>query len=142
MNRNWYYQNEPVDQIPLGVVGFVYKITNLHSGKKYIGKKLVISTRTKQQTVQLKSGIKKKKRVKIQEESNWRTYWGSCDQLTKDIELLGEQWFKKDILRWCMTRGECSYYEAKEQFIRQVLESDEWYNGHIQVRVHRNHIKV
>ena len=39
------------------------------------------------------------------------------------------------------TKAECSYIEAREQFRHQVLESDDYYNGHIQVRVHGSHIK-
>jgi hypothetical protein len=69
------------------------------------------------------------------------TYYGSSPELTKDVIDLGPENFSREILYHCRSKAECSYVEAREQFSRRVLESDDYYNGHIQVRVHGSHIK-
>ena len=78
---------------------------------------------------------------KRQIDSDWREYFGSSDALTKDIELFGVENFTREILYYCNSKAVCSYIEAREHFARRVLESDEYYNGHIAVRVHGSHIK-
>jgi hypothetical protein len=137
----WYYQNQLVESLPEDCVGFVYIITNLISGRMYIGKKLAKFKRTTYKTVKLKNGTKKKKRIRGKIDSDWQIYYGSNDQLNIDIQALGTENFRREILYYCKSKAECSYVEAREQFSRRVLESDEYYNGHIQVRVHGSHIK-
>lgn len=137
----WYYNNEPITELPENTIGFVYLITNLVSGRKYIGKKLAKFSRTKYQTVTLKNGTKKRKKIKSKIDSDWLEYYGSSDALTADIEKLGKENFKREILYLCDSKALCSYIEAREQFSNRVLESDDWYNGNIMVRVHGNHIK-
>jgi hypothetical protein len=136
----WLYQSQTVDTLPEDCVGFVYLITNNLSGRKYIGKKLAKFSRTTLKTVKQKNGIKKKKKVRTKVDSDWREYWGSSPELSRDIELLGTENFTRQILYYCKSKAECSYVEAREQFARQVLESQDYYNGHIQVRVHGSHI--
>ena len=136
----WVYKGKIVTELPEDCVGYVYCITNLYSLKGYIGKKLALFSRTKTKTVTLKSGIKKKKKIKSKVDSDWLNYYGSCDALSKDIELLGTDSFSREILYFCKSKAECSYIEAREQFSRRVLESDAYYNGHISVRVHHSHI--
>ena len=136
----WLYQGNPINDLPEDCVGFVYQITNNNSGRKYIGKKLAKFSKTTQKTVKLKNGTKKKKKVRSKVDSDWRTYYGSNDQLSKDVEALGADNFTREILYFCKSKAECSYIEAREQFTRKVLESADWYNGHIQVRVHGSHI--
>ena len=138
---SWYYQNQLVESLPEDCVGFVYNITNLVSGRQYIGKKLAKFSKTTYKTVKLKNGNKKRKRIKGKIESDWQTYYGSNDALLKDVAELGTDNFRRDILYYCKSKAECSYVEAREQFSRRVLESDQYYNGHIQVRVHGSHIK-
>lgn len=129
----WLYNKEPVNEIPEGTYSFVYLITNLTSGRKYIGKKLFWFTKTKM--------IKGKKK-KVKSESDWKEYWSSSEEVKKDVELLGKENFIREILHMCPNKGTASYFEAKEQMINEVLEyPDKWYNGQIQCRVHRNHIK-
>jgi hypothetical protein len=136
----WLYNNQPVDTLPEDCVGFVYIITNLTNNRKYIGKKLAKFSRTTQRTVKLKNGNRRKKKIRTKVDSDWRDYYGSSPELTKDVELLGKDNFQREILYYCKSKSECSYIEAREQFSNRVLESNDWYNGHIQVRVHGSHI--
>lgn len=137
---SWTYQNQPVDQLPEDCVGFVYLITNIATQRKYIGKKLAKFSKTTQRTVKLKNGSKKKKKIRTKVDSDWRDYYGSSPELTKDVEQIGKENFTREILYYCNSKSECSYIEAREQFSRRVLESADYYNGHIQVRVHGSHI--
>ena len=136
----WIYQNSPVEDLPEDCVGFVYLITNNLSGKKYIGKKLAKFSKTSYKTVKLKNGTKKKKKIRSKIDSDWREYYGSNDQLNKDVLTHGTENFTREILYYCNSKAECSYIEAREQFTNRVLESTDYYNGHIQVRVHGSHI--
>jgi hypothetical protein len=136
----WTYQGVLVEQLPEDCVGFVYMITNTISGRKYIGKKLAKFSKTTTKTVKLKNGTKKKKKVRSKIDSDWQTYYGSSPELTKDVVALGTENFSREILFYCKSKSECSYIEAREQFTHRVLESADYYNGHIQVRVHGSHI--
>ena len=136
----WQYQNQPVDTLPEDCVGFVYLITNNLSGRMYIGKKLAKFSKTRYQTIKLKNGKKKRKKIRSKIDSDWREYWGSSPELAADITQLGSHNFSRQILYYCRSKAECSYVEAREQFSRRVLESTDYYNGHIQVRVHGSHI--
>jgi hypothetical protein len=138
---NWTYQGSVVEELPEDCIGFVYCITNTTSGRKYIGKKLAKFSKTTYKTVKLKNGTKKKKKIRSKIDSDWQEYYGSSVELTKDIDTLGKENFSREILYYCKSKSETSYVEAREQFDRKVLESDEYYNGHIQVRVHGSHIK-
>jgi len=137
----WYHQDCIVEEISEEYIGFVYIITNLVTGRMYIGKKLAKFAKTTYKTVKLKNGKKKRKKIRGKIESDWKDYYGSNDQLNSDVQTLGTENFRREILYYCKTKAECSYIEAREQFSRRVLESDDYYNGHIQVRVHGSHIK-
>ena len=137
----WTHQGIIVEELPEDCIGFVYMITNTISGKKYIGKKLAKFSKTTYKTVKLKNGTKKKKKIRSKVDSDWRDYYGSNDQLNKDVAALGQDSFTREILYYCKSKAECSYIEAREQFTHRVLESADYYNGHIQVRVHGSHIK-
>lgn len=136
----WLHQGVVVETLPEDCVGFVYLITNTVSGRKYIGKKLAKFSRTTYKTVKLKNGNKKRKKIKGKIESDWQTYYGSSDELLKDVASLGSDKFIREILHYCNSKALTSYLEAKEQFERKVLETTDYYNGNIQVRVHGSHI--
>lgn len=112
--------------------GYVYCITNVLSGRQYIGKKFFS-----------KAGYKtvKGKRKKIRKPSDWLTYWGSNKTLLEDIKNLGEENFRREILHLCATRSDCAYLELREQIDRRVLESDQYYNDWIMIKVRKDHIK-
>ena len=131
---SWFYKNKEVLDIPEGMIGFVYIITNLSNDRKYIGKKLTQFERSKKPL----KGKVNKRRYTV--ESDWQDYYGSSDELSADVQLLGKDKFKREILFWCTNKSELSYIEAREQFTHKVLESKQWYNGHIRVRVHQKGI--
>jgi hypothetical protein len=137
---SWTYQDQLIEVLPEDCVGFVYLITNTLTGRKYIGKKLAKFSKTTYKTVKLKNGTKKKKKIRGKIDSDWREYYGSSPALTADVTQLGTANFTREILFYCKSKAECSYIEAREQFSRRVLESNDYYNGHIQVRVHGSHI--
>lgn len=136
----WTYQGAIVDTLPDDCVGFVYIITNITNDRKYVGKKLAKFSKISIKTVTLKNGTKKKKKIRSKVDSDWRTYYGSSDNLNKDVALLGEDNFAREILHYCNAKAVCSYLEAKEQFDRKVLESLDYYNGIISIKIHKNHI--
>ena len=138
---SWIFENKQIESLPEECIGFVYCITNSLTGRKYIGKKLAKFSKTTYRIVKQKNGTKKKKRIRSKIESDWQQYYGSNIELNQDIERLGAGNFTREILYYCRSKAECSYVEAREQFQRRVLESDDYYNGHIQVRVHGSHIK-
>lgn len=136
----WIYNNKEITELPDDCVGFVYIITNLTNSRKYIGKKLAKFSKTSYKTVTLKNGTKKKKKIKSKIDSDWLEYYGSSNELNKDVELLGKENFHREILFFCKSKAECSYIEAREQFTRRVLESTEYYNNNIMCRIHGSHI--
>ena len=129
-NMNWTYQGKDILELPEDCVGFVYLITNNTNGRMYIGKKLA---KFKRSRAPLK-GRRNRRRYKV--DSDWQDYYGSSDELTADVMKLGKENFKREILFYCYSKAELSYVEAREQFARKVLESNDYYNGHIRVRVH------
>ena len=137
----WYYNHQPVTELNEEYVGFVYLITNLTNNRKYIGKKLAKFSKTTYKMVKLKNGTKKKKKIKGKIQSDWLEYYGSSIELNKDVESLGKDNFTREILFFCKSKAECSYIEAREQFARKVLETDDYYNNNIMCRIHGSHIK-
>lgn len=128
----WLYNDkELTDEDIQGYYGFIYQIDNLIDGRSYIGRKYFTKAGTKQ--------VKGKKR-KTRKQSDWKDYYGSSPRLLEDIEKLGKENFKRSIVRLCKTRGETNYWEAKLQFLNEVLESDRYYNDNILVKFTRRNI--
>jgi len=134
------YQGNPLAEVPIGVIGFVYCITNNLTDRKYIGKKqATFSARSGRSTRPLHGRIKHLGHGQV--ESDWRTYFGSCKELNEDVLLFGEEEFTREILHFAHSKSELSYLEAKEQFTRDVLLKDEYYNKLINVRVNANNLR-
>ena len=131
----WYYNGKEIGEEDIeGYVPFVYLITNLENNKRYIGKKVL-------KTVRRQKVKGKTRRKKVEKESNWREYFGSNGNLLEDVEKLGQDRLRREILKLCKTRGTDNYWEAWYQMHHHVLESDEWYNDWVYVKVHRSHLK-
>ena len=135
MGEDWYYHDEPYVNTPDEYQGFVYVITELASGKKYLGKKNFWRPKV------LPKNSKRSRRVRSKVESDWRTYYGSNKELSLLVESKGPTGYKREILRLCKTKGEMSYFETKYQFDNEVLLSDKWYNEFIGCKIHSRHIK-
>ena len=116
----WQYNGSDFDEVPKGMEGFVYLITNLVNNKKYIGKKHFWTRQKNKKTGRRKT-----------EESDWKSYFSSSDDLKADVKVLGEDKFLREILYLCPHKKSMSYYETYEQFIRNVLMSEEYYNTNI-----------
>jgi len=134
----WFYKNKefiPTQEELSSWVGFVYEITDKHNNMKYIGKKGFWSTR---RLAPLKG---KKRKRKVVKESDWMKYYGSNEEVKLLVENHGPERFERRILRLCKSKGLMSYFEAKEQFDKEVLFKDEYYNAFIGVKIHQNHVR-
>lgn len=113
------------------IIGFVYKITNLKTGKFYIGKKELYHRRKTRISKLEKTRTATRKIFKqVIKESDWIKYKGSCKELLEDIKLLGEEFFSREILETCFSKKHLSYCEVKHQFFNDVLGKNA-YNGNI-----------
>ena len=131
----WVYNDKEFNETPDEFQGFVYMVTEIDTGKKYIGKKFFWKPKT------LPITKTRKRRVRTRAESDWRKYYGSSKEVQSLVESKGKDNYKREILRLCKTKGECSYYEAKLQFQYDVLLSDEYYNEFIGCKIHAKHIR-
>ena len=127
MNK-WQYG---VEYNPEDYFGFVYKITNLTNGKFYIGKKFFSRAATKQ--------IKGKKK-KIRKMSDWESYYGSNKVLMEEIEKEGKENYKREIIKLCINRAECSYWEMYYIFVNDALLSESFYNEWASVKIRKKHL--
>jgi hypothetical protein len=129
---NWKYKGEYFTDENIGEhTGFVYVITNKKTNKKYIGKKTFFFLKTK---------VTKGKKKRQKTPSDWKTYYGSNTSLQEDVKMNGVEFFEREILHLCKTKGQCNYLEAKEQFKLCVLESENYYNDWIMVKVRKSHL--
>lgn len=132
----WYYENREYNETPEEFQGFVYQITELDTGKKYIGKKNFWRPKT------LPITKTRKRRSRTRVESDWKTYFGSSKEVQLLVEEKGQDNYHREILRLCETKGEMSYYELKWQLELDVLlKPDEYYNAFVGGKIHRRHIK-
>jgi hypothetical protein len=130
----WYFHNtaqEFTEEDIQDNFGFVYIITHIPTGRKYIGKKFFTKSKTKQ--------VKGKKK-KIRVASDWETYWGSNTKLQEDVKLNGEEEYTREVLHLCKNRSECSYWETYEIFSRHALMSDAYYNEWVSCRIRKAHL--
>lgn len=118
---HWLYENKIVTEAPDNFFGFVYLITNLTNGKKYIGRKYFGTSR------RVKVAGKKRRKV-VRKDSNWREYTGSSKTLLADIDKLGKKSFRFSILAYGKTKGEVNYIEENIHHRLHVSCDDSYYN--------------
>lgn len=128
----WIYHNKEFTGEEIGeYFGMVYLITNVRTGRKYVGKKFF----TKAARRQVKG---KSKKVRIA--SDWEKYFGSNKVIQEEVKSLGEDVFKREILHLCKSRSECSYWETWEIFNRDALRTDDYYNDWVSCRIRKAHL--
>lgn len=136
MVGEWLYNGQPLQTEDVeDYVGMVYLIVNKNTGKSYIGKKFFWAIK---KLPPLK-GMKRKRTKRV--ESDWKKYYGSNTQLTKDLEEKGFDNVERYVLRLCKTKTECAYYELEEQVLRNVLFTEEYYNEFIGVKINGRNLR-
>ena len=132
MTWHWHNLAEEFTEEDIGDhFGFVYLITHVRTGRKYIGKKFFSKAGYKQV---------KGKRKKIRKNSDWMDYWGSNKELQEEVKLNGEDQYHREILHLCKTRSECSYWETWEIFVRHALLNDGYYNAWVSCKIRKDHL--
>ena len=137
MCMEWIFEDnlfDPDESFLEDYQGFVYMVTELDTGKKYIGKKFFWKPKT------LPVTKTRKRKVKTRVVSDWKKYFGSSQEVKTLVEEKGAENFKREILKLCRTKGECSYYEAKLQFEYDVLLREDFYNAFIGCKIHAKHL--
>jgi len=141
----WTYKDQKVNTIkdlPANTYGFIYEVTHLPTGRKYLGKKVLYFKRNvkigKRELAKLKQERKKKgiggrppKKKQVIKESDWKTYYGSQKEIKKLVENEDKSNFKREILQISFDKKHLTYLETKILFTREVLEKQEYFNDNI-----------
>ena len=148
MSKNWFiYEDggvkeyDSIDKFPENCIGFVYKITNIKTGKFYIGKKSLYSNirkkLTKKELAELSGPGRKPTKKLVTSESNWLVYWGSNKGILQEIKEEGTEYFRKEILKFCFNKKQLTYWEVHYQCINEVLLTDKSYNDNVLAKFFR-----
>lgn len=151
MSDKWYvYEKETVteydsiEKFPEACVGFVYKITNIKTGKFYIGKKSLYSNTkkklTKKELAEHQGPGRKPTSKRVIQETNWKSYWGSNKTLLEEIKQVGEEPFRREILKFCHSKKGLSYWEMHYQCVEGVLLTEKAYNDNIGAKYFRKDV--
>lgn len=133
----WYMNNkvfDPTEEDIKSFHGFVYCITEIDTGKKYIGKKFFWRSKI----LPVTKTRKRRKRTLV--ESDWKKYYGSNETLKERVVEGSETNYKREIIKLCRTKGDCSYHEARLQFENGVLLDDNYYNNFVGCKIHSRHL--
>lgn len=146
---NWLHEEKEIvdiSQFPEGAVGFVYFITNLESEKFYIGKKALYMNQskllTKKEMLEWSKPGRIPKKKKVRKESDWKTYYGSNKLIKEEVKTLGEDKFQRNILKFCFSKKQMSYWEQYYQFEYNVLFREDSYNDNIAGKFYRKDVTV
>lgn len=146
---NWLHEEKEIvdiSQFPEGAVGFVYFITNLKSEKFYIGKKALYMNQskllTKKEMLEWSKPGRIPKKRKIRKESDWKTYYGSNKLIKEEVKTLGEDKFQRNILKFCFSKKQMSYWEQYYQFEYNVLFREDSYNDNIAGKFYRKDVAI
>lgn len=128
----WFYEDKPIEKIediPVEkAIGFIYIITQLSTGKRYLGKKLL--TKSSRKTINGKT-------KKIRTESDWKTYWSSSPELKQLVREIGTQDFKREIIAFVFSKSELMYAEEFALYYTNALLDEAYFNGNIRSRIQR-----
>jgi len=152
MPTMWFiYENDKikeydtVEKFPENCVGFVYKITNIKTGKFYIGKKSLYSNTkkrlTKKEIAEHEGPGRKPSSKRVIKESNWLTYWGSNKTILEEINTGGIEDFRREILKFCFNKKQLTYWEVHFQCVEGVLLTDKSYNDNLLAKFFRRDLE-
>ena len=132
----WLYNSKEIcslEQMPENTFGFIYEITHIPTGRKYIGKKVLQFHRT----LPPLKGQKRKRKVIT--ESDWKTYYGSNKDVKALLKERGSEEFTREILDFVSSKNLLTYYECKYLFIKEVLEpgNNTYFNDNILAKFYR-----
>ena len=132
---------DSIDKFPENCIGFVYKITNIKTGKFYIGRKSLFSNvkkkLTKKELSELSGPGRKPTKKLVTSETNWMDYWGSNKGILQEIKEEGTSMFRKEILKFCFNKKQLTYWELHYQCVNEVLLTDKSYNDNILAKFFR-----
>ena len=148
MSKTWFTYKEgqvveydSVDKFPENCIGFVYKITNIKTGKFYIGKKSLFSNvkkkLTKKELAEYSGPGRKPTKKLVTSESNWLDYWGSNKGILQEIKEEGTDNFRKEILKFCFNKKQLTYWEVHFQCVNEVLLTEKSYNDNVLAKFFR-----
>ena len=132
---------DSIDKFPENCIGFVYKITNIKTGKFYIGRKSLFSNvkkkLTKKELSELSGPGRKPTKKLVTSESNWMDYWGSNKGILQEIKEKGNSMFRREILKFCYNKKQLTYWELHYQCVNEVLLTEKSYNDNILAKFFR-----
>ena len=129
--NEWLYRGQCItsrDEMPPGTIGFIYLLTHIPTGSKYIGRKLVDKAHRRQ---------KNKKIIRTRIESDWREYWSSSPDVKVLVESEGHDKFTREIIGFAENKSQLNYLEECLQYTFGVLESDRWLNSNIRSKSYK-----
>jgi hypothetical protein len=138
---SWLYQGRPFNDgmIPEGAVGFVYEMEAIIDGKsiRYVGKKNFYSVTKKKfgKKAVAKMTDKRNKKYETVSKPSYQNYYSSNEVLKEAHK--NKIPIKRYMVKICFSKMELTYYETKFQFLREVLEKEEYLNGNILGRFYK-----
>jgi hypothetical protein len=147
---NWLYNDMEISEedIPTEAIGFVYKIIHIPTGKFYIGKKSIISTRRVKMGKKELTNLKEERKLNgisgrlpskktVVKESDWKNYFSSSEWIKSEVKRGNQSEFKREVIQFCPTKKSLSYWEVYYQFKYDVLNNEESLNDNIGGRYYR-----
>ena len=139
-----YREFTNLNDFPEGIIGFVYKVTNIQSGKFYIGKKALHHLNkkilTKKEIAEWAKPGRVPKKLAILKESDWKTYYGSNKHIKEELKTLGPELFTREVIQLCKSKKQLSYYEVSWQMKLDVLAIDS-YNDNVAGKFYRKDLE-
>jgi hypothetical protein len=150
---SWIFADKlvTVDDIPENAHGFIYRIVHIPTGRFYIGKKSLTSSRTKKigkrELVKIKeerkangiSGRLPSKRV-VKSDSDWMDYFSSNEWIKGEVKAGKSDEFSREILQFCHSKKNLSYWETWWQFHYDVLNNENSLNDNVGGRYYRKDV--